>query len=200
MINTILFSKGGGGYSAQFNSRRLSRVAEHLNIKYAGQTNLGSTWISTPEQFRLVSYLTLIGMSYLALEEFTQPEKEGKVGVINWPEWHFGVLLLYGQHLALNHLIASNQLNIRRLNNMIDYPSGNTDSIYDLLHIHVFHGDSLFSKFAFKMNKYDNTTISDSDSKYEQVKYYALKMALEGKRKSCKELNQMLKEINSKKT
>lgn len=47
----------------------------------------------------------------------------------------------------------------------------------------------MFSKFRFKMGHYDNETLSDFDArnkstvyKYHQVKYYALKMALDGRR------------------
>lgn len=47
----------------------------------------------------------------------------------------------------------------------------------------------MFSKFRFKMGQYDNETLADFDSsnksttyKYHQVKYYALKMALDGRR------------------
>jgi hypothetical protein len=119
------------------------------------------------------------------------------MGVLNWPEWHYGVLLLYGQHLALNHLIAINKLRITKLQNMIDFPSGNDESIFKLIHIHVFHGENMFSKFMFKMKKYDNMTVSDD--KINQVKYYSLKMALEGKRKTCKELSLMLNTTSSKK-
>ena len=138
-------------------------------------------------------------MAYLATEEFTQAEREGKVGVLLWPEWHYGVLLLYGQHLALNHLIATNQLNIKRLNEMIDFPSGNDESVLDsMLHIHVFHGDNLFSKFAFKSGKYDNMSVTDDQA--TQVKYYALKMALDGKRMNCTNLYKMLREVTSTKS
>lgn len=75
------FYVGRGGYSANFNTNRLSRVASNLGLKYAAELNLGSTWYSTPDQFRLVSYLTLFGMSYLSEEEFSKPEREGKLGV-----------------------------------------------------------------------------------------------------------------------
>ncbi len=75
--------------------------------------NLGSTWISTPDQFRIVSYLTLISMMYISEEEFSQPEKQGKLNL--WPYWHYGVLLLYGQNIAINHLIATNNINVIKL-------------------------------------------------------------------------------------
>ena len=69
---------------------------------------------------------TIQAMLHLVINEFTQPEREQKLGVMVsyvlfnyflsfffkthiqlWPEWHFGVLLLYGGHLAINHLTAS---------------------------------------------------------------------------------------------
>lgn len=109
------FNVGRGGYSTDFNTKRFARIARNLRLDYAGVENLGSTWYSTPQQFRLVSYLTLFGMAYLAQEEFTQVERDGKLGVALWPDWHYGVLLLYGQHLALNHLIANKQINVVKL-------------------------------------------------------------------------------------
>ena len=82
--------------------------------------------------------------------------------------------------MGLNHLIETNQLNIVRLEHLIDYHSGYTQSIHKIIHIHVFHGGDMFSKFVFKEGKYDNMNVSDEQA--ENVKFYALKMALEGKR------------------
>lgn len=42
-------------------------------------------WYSTPTQFRLVAYLTLVSMTYISNEEFSEPERQGKVGTILWP-------------------------------------------------------------------------------------------------------------------
>jgi hypothetical protein len=189
------FYVGGGAYGNAFNRKRLSRIARNMGLQHAHRDNLGSTWISTPEQFRIVSYLTLIGMAYLAAEEFTEPERRGQVGTINWPEWHYGVLLLYGQNLAMNHLIGTSQLNVIRLQDYVDYASSNERSIFDVLHIHVYHGDDMFSKFMFKANKYDNMSLQDYDPhntsltyKYNTVRYFCLRMALEGKRTSEREM------------
>ena len=87
------FVVGGGGFSSDFNNKRLKRIAEFLNLKYAGYWNLGSTWYSTPAQFRLVSYYTLFGMAYLSNEEFAQPEREGKLGVELWPDWYIYIYI-----------------------------------------------------------------------------------------------------------
>ena len=191
------FYVGGGAYSTDFNRKRLKRIAKDLNIEHGGVSNLGSTWISTPHQFRIVSYLTLFGMAYISGEEFSLPERQGKLGTELWPYWHYGVLLLYGQNLGLNHLIGSNQSNVVKINTILDYPSSNSEPINSKIHIHVFHGDDVFSKFVFKVGKYDNTTVPENLT--DQIKYYCLKMALDAKRAgSAKLLIDFINE-NSKK-
>jgi hypothetical protein len=192
------FFVGGGGYSWAFNRKRLFRISKEMGFNYAHKDNLGSTWISTPHQFRIASYFTLLGMAYLSAEEFTEPERKGEIGTLNWPEWHYGVLLLYGQNLGLNHLVGENQINLVRLLTLIDFPAGNEGVIFDMLHIHVFHDDRLFSKYSFKRGVYDNWTISDYDQfntsrayKYNLVKYYSLKLALDSKRMNATDLSKL---------
>lgn len=120
-------------------------------------------------------------MLYINEEEFSIEERKGKVRTILWPDWHYGVLLLYGQHLALNHLFATNQINLVKLEDLLDFPSANKESVFKKLLIHVFHGDDIFSKFYFKASKYDNLTSQLSTYDVKQVKYYCLKIALESK-------------------
>lgn len=201
------FYVGRGGYSNEFNTNRLARIAHNLGLEYAGSTNLGSTWYSTPDQFRLVSYLTLFGMAYLSNEEFSTPEREGKLGVQLWPDWHYGVLLLYGQNLLMNHLIKTGQLNIVKLFEYLDYPSHYNSDVNNIIHIHIFHGifflfflklkfkfefkgSDMFSKFEFKAGKYDKISYNKLDTK--KVKFYSLKMALEGKILSPSQLLDLL--------
>ena len=186
------FVVGGGGYSSEFNRKRFRRIAQNLGLVYLDAGGLGSTWFSTPDQFRLVSYLTLFGMGYLANEEFSVIERQGKLGVLLWPDWHYGVLLLYGQNIALNHLMGSKQLFVVRLNELIDYPTANAESIFQKLHLHVYHGEDLFSKFLFSIGRYDNMTVDEKDQKSSQIKYYALRMALESRRLTLKELSNKL--------
>jgi hypothetical protein len=76
------FYAGQGGYSDNFNDKRLSRVAKRINLEYPYLRNIGSTWYSTPAQFRIAGYLSSYLMAYLAKEEFTQAEREGKTGVM----------------------------------------------------------------------------------------------------------------------
>ena len=65
-------------------------------------------------------------------------------------------------------------------------------SVFKVLHIHVFHGDSMFSKFQFKVGNYDKMEIPNKENA-TLIKYYSLKMALEGKRIESKDL---LKQLN----
>jgi hypothetical protein len=104
---------------------------------------------------------------------------------------------MYGSHMALNHLFGANLVNLIVLPELIDYPSGNTKFITDMIHIHVFHGNDLFSKFAFKMGQYNETHLNDSS--IHLVKFYALKMALDSKKLSCLQLHELLVTESAKK-
>lgn len=173
-------------FSTTFNMNRLRRISTNLGLKFAANKNLGSTWYSSPDQFRLVSYLTLFGMAYLSYEEFTPPEREKKLGAALWPYWHYEVILLYGQNLLMNHLISTRQLNIVKLEHQLDYQSYRSDEVTNMLHIHVYHGDKMFSKFKFKEGKYDDEDYKNYNT--SQAKFYALKMAIEGKRNNPNQL------------
>lgn len=109
------------------------------------------------------------------------------------------MLILYGQTVALNHLIGSNQINVVKLENEIDFPSYESGSIYRVVHIHVFHCYTMFSKFNFKDGKYDNIVMSSEQLESEDVKNYALRMALEAKRTPSWAFFHLLKETISNK-
>lgn len=137
-------------------------------------------------------------MSYLYEEEFTSAERKGELEVKNWPDWHYGVLSMYGNAMALNHLAGSQQMNVVKLDQLIDFPSTNNMNPNTKLHIHVFHGYEMFSKFTFKANGYDNiTAVADKDM--DKISFYCLRMALDGKRISPVGLKAMLdKQIERK--
>jgi hypothetical protein len=60
--------------------KRLQKAGKLMGLKFADIRNLGSTWYSSPIQFRYVSYLTLVSMAYINSEEFSEPERNGKAG------------------------------------------------------------------------------------------------------------------------
>jgi hypothetical protein len=150
------FIVGNGGYSTAFNTRRLGRIAANLGLNYESKTGLGSTWYSTPRQFRIVSYFTLVSMVYISNYEFTEPERKSQIGTLNWPEWHYGVLLLYGQHVAVNHL-SSKRINFVKLQEHFDVPSSADISIDAVLQIHTCNFYILFFDRLFVRCKTTNS-------------------------------------------
>lgn len=71
---------------------------------------------------------------------------------------HYGVLLLYGQHLAINHLVGLNQIRVKIGSDLLDQSSTDTSPEYLTkgirLNFHCWHTDNRFSKFAFKLGHY----------------------------------------------
>lgn len=76
---------------------------------------------------------------------------------------HYGVLLLYGQHLALNHLVAMNEIRILIGNKLLDQSTTDKSVQYvqqsPRLNLHCWHTAERFSKFAFKMGQYNQTDL-----------------------------------------
>ncbi|CAF4563283.1 unnamed protein product, partial [Rotaria sp. Silwood2] len=189
---------GHGGYSTEFNNKRLKRIAHNMNWTYADKNSLGSTWYGPPSMANRLANYTLQAMLYLNINEFTTPERQQQLGVMLWPEWHYGVLLLYGGHLAINHLIASENFEIGLANQLLDQgvtSKDKTDINNNLrLHLHCWHGSEPFSKFAFKDGKYNDTQLSSLASD-TSASGYAMRMALESKLMTNEQLKQKLLDI-----
>lgn len=107
---------------------------------------------------------------------------------------------MYAHSVVLNHLISSKQINVVKLEKQMDYPSDSFDSINRVLHIHVYHGFSMFSKFDFKQGKYDTLKLNSNELESDDIRNYALRMALDAKRVSEKDMFLMLLEIIAKKS
>jgi hypothetical protein len=112
-------------------------------------------------------------MLHLSLNEFCRVEREQKLGALLWPDWHYGVLSMYGTHLAVNHLVNGEKLDIQKADQLLDQSTTNKnpDDIEknNRLHLHCWHTDEQFSKFQFKANKYNHiqphTLINDTSPK-----------------------------------
>ncbi|CAF1083831.1 unnamed protein product [Rotaria sp. Silwood1] len=188
---------GGGGYGTDFNRRKLGRIARDMEFAHIGLSGMGSTWYGSPRDGYLVANQTLHAMLWLAQYEFAIPERESKLGTLMWPEWHYGVLLLYGQHLAINHLVGQNQIRIKIGADLLDQSTTDTNPQYVQqgirLNLHCWHTDNRFSKFAFKLGHYKQSELE----KYRNdttAQAYAMRMALESKYMT---LEQMAKLVGS---
>ena len=76
---------------------------------------------------------------------------------------HYGVLLLYGQHLGLNHLVARKEVRVIVGHNMLDQSTTDDTVAYVQngirLNLHCWHTDNQFSKFVFKMGRYNQSDL-----------------------------------------
>ena len=76
---------------------------------------------------------------------------------------HYGVLLLYGQHLGINHLVGQNKIRIIIGHDRLDQSSTNKDPAYlrtgARLNFHCWHTNERFSKFAFKLGQYNRSEL-----------------------------------------
>jgi hypothetical protein len=76
---------------------------------------------------------------------------------------HYGVLLLYGQHLALNHLVGLKQIRVVIGHTLLDQSTTDASQQYVQqgirLNLHCWHTNERFSKFAFKLGQYNRTEL-----------------------------------------
>ena len=82
---------------------------------------------------------------------------------MKWMCRHYGVLLLYGQHLAINHLVARGQTRVVVGHNLLDQSTTDDTVPYVKsgvrLNLHCWHTDLRFSKFYFKANRYNDSEL-----------------------------------------
>jgi hypothetical protein len=118
--------------------------------------SLGSTWFGSAELMVATSRLTIEVMRWMTTQEFSEYERCCN-GVDGWPHWHWPVLLLYGGHVALNHLGPRGVVKSDSGTAELDYQSTLTETMSDSVkHIHCWHTDNMFSKFAFQSGKYND--------------------------------------------
>ena len=100
-------------------------------------------------------------MRWMHTQEFTQFEKCCS-GTESWPIWHWPVLLLYGGHVAVNQLGPDNvQLSKAGVAQM-DFGATSTDLLSNSIkHIHCWHTEEFFSKFAFTRGDYSSLDLKD---------------------------------------
>jgi hypothetical protein len=79
---------------------------------------------------------------------------------------------MYASHLAINHLVSHEQLDVQIAVNLLDQSvkdfRENGMDLHRRLHLHCWHSYAAFSKFAFKRGKYDHidpqTLINDTSA------------------------------------
>ncbi len=129
------------------------------------------------------------------------------IEILCWIFRHYGVLLLYGQHLALNHLVATKQIRIIIGHQLLDQSTTDKSTQYVQqgirLNLHCWHTDERFSKFAFKLGHYNKTDLEKfrndttaqayvsergNKNRFYLFVFKAMRMALESKYMTLEEM------------
>ena len=173
---------GKAGYSSSMSMHRLATVAKWLDLSYTGSGvgPIGSTWYGPAKVVQLAALKTMEFMVHLLTKEFTPFELSPAYGTDGWPTWHYPVTLLYGGHLAVNHVCTlldyriiisdSNAANTNKDIIILDQGTDNTHVLCNIdspiIHLHTWHSDARFSKFAVKKNPkvYNNIKIDTLDT------------------------------------
>jgi hypothetical protein len=182
---------GRGGYSHSNADRRLGFIMrETLGLKTAGKTNIGSTWYATPEVMVAACMLSVASMRWLDRMEFTEYERT-QLTTDMWPVWYWPVLALYGGHISINQ-IAPEKVVYQQDNVMeMDYGSTSKDDLRPAVkHIHCWHTDEFFSKFAFAVGKYNAMDLTEYGD-MRSSRAYAGVIAMSAVRLSLAELSEI---------
>ena len=147
------------------------RLAEKFNLTHRGWHNLGSTLYGPAQQVRAVCRLATMLCEYLIDTEFRQDPGA-------WPNWFRGVSSMYAGEIALNHLVPD----LDGPSPLLDYFSASSESIHTYPHIHCWHSEEKYSKFAWDRGEYANCT--EATLNIEVIHDYCLTMALRSTRSS----------------
>lgn len=179
---------GTGGYGSENANNHLRWTAtQKLGLKDSGLLGLGSTWYGASRLMIATAKTTVSVMRWLHTQEFTEYEKCCN-GIDGWPHWHWAVLLLYGGHIALNQLGPEHVQ--KSVTGFAEMDSGSTsnDALSDSIkHIHCWHTDEMFSKFAFESGKYSKTDLTEYMS-MDTPRNYASTIAISSDRLSPEEI------------
>jgi len=164
------FRVGRGLYAHDQHVRdRLAAHAGRLGLRYAGRTDLGSTHCGPPAVVRRVAALAFEIADDLWSGEFHRDPGR-------WPGWFRGVTTMYANELAVNHLVDEFERDAANL----DAASTSRAAPTSAAHVHCWHTDQLFSKFAYRAGAYDKLDPAGLDP--AQIRHYCLCLALSARR------------------
>ncbi|MFC4323474.1 DUF7164 domain-containing protein [Litchfieldia salsa] len=166
------FTVGKGGYvNDQIVKDKLKEVAELHGLTHRGLYNIGSTHYGETRKVINIARLSVKISDYLLTKEF-------KNNIGKWPSWYGGVVNMYSNDIAVNHL----QENVTIDKGNLDFESTSSNSVNNHAHIHCWHTDKVFSKFHYAAGKYDN--LPSDTLNLDIIKDYCLYIALRAKKEN----------------
>eukprot|EP00730_Choanoeca_flexa_P016389 TRINITY_DN7724_c0_g1_i1.p1 TRINITY_DN7724_c0_g1~~TRINITY_DN7724_c0_g1_i1.p1 ORF type:complete len:686 (+),score=171.86 TRINITY_DN7724_c0_g1_i1:123-2060(+) len=171
-------------YSTRYARHKLANAAASAGLNYSSVTNIASTYYGPARTVLKIADLTVAVGKYLRFYLFAEgtPCKlptslRPKDAMCEWGSGlHEGVMLLYSQDVAVNHLLTTDE--DIRLHPRSQYDAGTTNQVHvcSFLMYHIYHGGERFSKFAFQSNSYRNENMENYN--LTQVRDYISWMAL----------------------
>ena len=179
---------GEGGYGSVNANAHLQWIAvKRLGLKDTGLRGLGSTWYGPSGLMIAAAKSAVHIMHWMHTQEYTQYEKCCN-GIDGWPNWHWPVQTMYGGHIVLNQLGPDNvQKSAVGVAEMDAYSTSRLSLDSSIKHIHCWHTDDLFSKFAFDAGKYKDMNLTDYMNMNSSLSY-ATTIAISSDRLTLEEL------------
>eukprot|EP00051_Salpingoeca_urceolata_P019013 m.272287 g.272287 ORF g.272287 m.272287 type:complete len:848 (+) comp19330_c0_seq1:56-2599(+) len=177
------------GYDYKDVPKALADAAVDLGLRHTGHTGLSSTWYGPSQQVVHMSRLTVAVGRYAIYKFFSKslchlPEAKRPAGTKCWnfydASWgetlYEGVVLLYAQELAVNHVVGK-ALSPSRVH-ILDHGATSTKPTCSTYHIHVYHSPDRFNKWSMGQGEYDDFDLDTLDLRV--VRDYATYIALRG--------------------
>ncbi|MGL4738998.1 MAG: DUF7164 domain-containing protein [Cellulosilyticaceae bacterium] len=143
------YMTGKGGYvNDDFTKEKLTQIASKLGLRHKGIFNIGSTHYGDTRLVREVCQLSVEVAAYILQTEFLSNEGQ-------WPGWFRGVTSMYATEIAVNHLVDDLVIAPDKL----DFRSDSHEPVANHPHIHCWHTNDIFSKFAFEKGTYNNINL-----------------------------------------
>jgi hypothetical protein len=182
-----IIAVGRGGYSHSNADRRLSHIMkDSFGLIDSGAKNIGSTWYGYSRVVVEASKLSVAAMRWLDRMEFTEYERTHHT-TDTWPIWYWPVLTMYGGHVSINQIDPAKVIYNGHDDVEMDYGSASNDPLKPAIkHIHCWHTDDFFSKFAFAKGTYDKMDLT-SHSEMKTPSAYSAVVALSAVRLTTQE-------------
>ncbi|EDQ92767.1 uncharacterized protein MONBRDRAFT_4769 [Monosiga brevicollis MX1] len=160
------------GYSTRYSRIKIERASTAAGLQHHSITNIGSTYYGPASVVLRVADLTL-ACGFFARAYLFSPGTPCKLPANLRPKtikcgWtseglHEGVLLLYSQEMAVNHLYGIKQkLSFHQWTSM-DVPTIEPHPVCRAYMLHVYHGAERFSKFRLSDGTYRDLDVTDYD-------------------------------------
>ena len=174
------------GFTHQFFQNKTFLI-KITSSNFTGLSGIGSTWYGATGLMVATAKTAIAAMRWMHTQEFTQFERCCSV-TESWPFWHWPVLLLYGGHVAVNQLGPENvQLSKAGVAEM-DHGTTSTGVLSDSIkHVHCWHTEEMFSKFAFTRGDYSKIDLTEYEN-MNSTRNYVTTVAISSDRLTAVEM------------